>query len=433
MTSPARETDSCQTRSSRTPEYMRRLRASAADVPHRTPAAGPDGPGKRPAAELGAAPSIGVGGIVFPGWAARARPVASRPRLVIIFTSCPPDRRTLHRPTVWHPIPRSAPARSRTSSSARSKPPTSTISTSRKSVPSSRSRTASPASTASKAMAGEMLEVTRARPATRSPRSRSTSKRTTSAPSSSATTSSSRKATRSAAPAACSRCRSARSSRPRRRRARPPDRRHGRRSTPRITRKVEIEAPGIIVRQPVKEPLQTGIKAIDAMIPIGRGQRELIIGDRGTGKTAIAVDTIINQKGQGVICVYVAIGQKASTVASVVERLKERGRDGVHHRRRRLGVRPGADAVHRALLGLRDGRVLHVQRGPAHAVRVRRPVQAGRRVSPALARASPPAGPRGVPGRRVLSPLPPPRARGEAVARTEASWTARTSSSRAAR
>src|SRR3982751_2778992 len=91
------------------------------------------------------------------------------------------------------------------------------------------------------------------------------------------------------------------------------------------TRKVESQAPGIIVRQPVKEPLQTGIKAIDSMIPIGRGQRELIIGDRGTGKTAVAIDTIINQKGQGVICVYVAIGQKASTVASVVERLRQAG------------------------------------------------------------------------------------------------------------
>src|SRR5207245_2932179 len=88
---------------------------------------------------------------------------------------------------------------------------------------------------------------------------------------------------------------------------------------------VDIVAPGIIKRQPVKEPLQTGIKAIDSMIPIGRGQRELIIGDRGTGKTAIAIDTIINQKGQGVICVYVAIGQKNSTVAAVVERLKEHG------------------------------------------------------------------------------------------------------------
>src|SRR5690349_4096435 len=90
-------------------------------------------------------------------------------------------------------------------------------------------------------------------------------------------------------------------------------------------RQVEMVAPGIIVRQPVKEPLQTGIKAIDAMIPIGRGQRELIIGDRGTGKTAIAVDTIINQKGAGVVCVYVAIGQKRSTVASVVDKLKDAG------------------------------------------------------------------------------------------------------------
>ena len=91
------------------------------------------------------------------------------------------------------------------------------------------------------------------------------------------------------------------------------------------TRKVESIAPGIIARQPVNEPLQTGIKAIDSMIPIGRGQRELIIGDRGTGKTAIAIDTIINQKGTGVICVYVAIGQKNSTVAAVVERFKEHG------------------------------------------------------------------------------------------------------------
>jgi len=90
-------------------------------------------------------------------------------------------------------------------------------------------------------------------------------------------------------------------------------------------RKVDVVAPGIIRRQPVKEPLQTGIKAIDSMIPIGRGQRELIIGDRGTGKTAIAIDTIINQRGTGVICVYVAIGQKNSTVAGVVERLKEHG------------------------------------------------------------------------------------------------------------
>jgi F-type H+-transporting ATPase subunit alpha len=90
-------------------------------------------------------------------------------------------------------------------------------------------------------------------------------------------------------------------------------------------RKIEIKAPGIVQRQPVKEPLQTGIKAIDAMIPIGRGQRELIIGDRQTGKTAIAIDTIINQGDQGVLCIYVAIGQKQSTVAQVVDRLNSYG------------------------------------------------------------------------------------------------------------
>jgi len=90
-------------------------------------------------------------------------------------------------------------------------------------------------------------------------------------------------------------------------------------------RPIESPAPGILSRQPVKEPLQTGIKAIDAMIPIGRGQRELIIGDRQTGKTSIATDAIINQKGQGVICVYVAIGQKRSTVANLVQNLEENG------------------------------------------------------------------------------------------------------------
>ena len=88
---------------------------------------------------------------------------------------------------------------------------------------------------------------------------------------------------------------------------------------------LERIAPGVIDRQPVEEPVQTGIKAIDAMIPIGRGQRELIIGDRQTGKTAVALDTIINQKGKGVICIYVAIGQKKSTVAQVVKTLEEYG------------------------------------------------------------------------------------------------------------
>jgi F-type H+-transporting ATPase subunit alpha len=91
------------------------------------------------------------------------------------------------------------------------------------------------------------------------------------------------------------------------------------------SRRVELKAPGIVYRQGVKEPLQTGLKAVDAMTPIGRGQRELIIGDRGTGKTAVAVDTIINQKGKGVFCIYVAIGQKQSTVSQVVNRLRKHG------------------------------------------------------------------------------------------------------------
>ncbi|HAG50201.1 MAG: F0F1 ATP synthase subunit alpha [Deltaproteobacteria bacterium GWC2_42_51] len=91
------------------------------------------------------------------------------------------------------------------------------------------------------------------------------------------------------------------------------------------TRRIEVKARGIVDRKPVKEPLQTGIKAIDGMIPIGRGQRELIIGDRQTGKTAVAIDTIINQKGLDVFCIYVAIGQKQSTVAQVVEKLKQFG------------------------------------------------------------------------------------------------------------
>src|SRR5919112_5962801 len=91
------------------------------------------------------------------------------------------------------------------------------------------------------------------------------------------------------------------------------------------TRPAEFKAPGVVQRQPVTEPLQTGIKAIDALIPIGRGQRELIIGDRQTGKTAIAIDTIINQKGGDLVCIYVAIGQKLSTVAQTVATLEKYG------------------------------------------------------------------------------------------------------------
>ncbi len=89
------------------------------------------------------------------------------------------------------------------------------------------------------------------------------------------------------------------------------------------TSPIEKVAPGVIFRQPVTQPMQTGIKAIDSMVPIGRGQRELIIGDRQTGKTAIAIDAIINQKDTGVKCIYVAIGQKASSIAAVVRKLEE--------------------------------------------------------------------------------------------------------------
>ena len=96
------------------------------------------------------------------------------------------------------------------------------------------------------------------------------------------------------------------------------------------SRLIESPAPGIVARRSVHEPMQTGITAIDSMIPIGRGQRELIIGDRQIGKTAIAIDTIINQKEEDVICVYVAIGQKASTVANVVQTLQDKGCNGLH-------------------------------------------------------------------------------------------------------
>ena len=92
-----------------------------------------------------------------------------------------------------------------------------------------------------------------------------------------------------------------------------------------MTDVIEKVAPGVIWRKSVSQPVQTGLKAIDAMVPIGRGQRELIIGDRQTGKTAVAVDTIINQKGKDLFCVYVAIGQKASTIANVVRKLEEYG------------------------------------------------------------------------------------------------------------
>ena len=160
---------------------------------------------------------------------------------------------------------------------------------------------------------------------------------------------------------------------------------------------IDIVAPGIVFRQPVNEPLQTGIKAIDAMIPIGRGQRELIIGDRGTGKSAIAIDTIINQKGERCDLRLRAIGQKA------VEG-RDRRRDAARARRHRLygcrrreGERPRADAVHCALR--RVARWPSTSCGRArHARRLRRPLEAGPGLPPALAAAAAPAGREAYPG-----------------------------------
>ena len=229
----------------------------------------------------------------------------------------------------------------------------------------------------------------------------------------------SRKATRSRPRAASSRCRSARrcsaasSTRWAGRsttRGRSPRRRPG---------PVERIAPGVIVRKSVDTPVQTGIKAIDALIPIGRGQRELIIGDRQTGKTAIAIDTIINQKGKGLVCIYVAIGQKLSTVANTVAVARAVRRDGPHdrRRRRRRGSRPAP--VPRPVHRRRDGRGGHGERrrgrrpGPRQGrpVRLRRPQQARLGVSRDGPAAAPPAGPRGLPRRRLLPPQPAARAR----------------------
>ena len=149
----------------------------------------------------------------------------------------------------------------------------------------------------------------------------------------------------------------------------------------------------MIARQSVDQPMQTGLKSIDSMVPIGRGQRELIIGDRQTGKTAVAIDAIINQKGQNMTCIYVAIGQKASTIKNVVRALEANGAMEYTIVVAAIGRRIGGDAVHLGVLGLHDGRVLpRPRRGRAD--RLRRPVQAGRGLSPGLAAAAPPAGPR---------------------------------------
>ena len=122
------------------------------------------------------------------------------------------------------------------------------------------------------------------------------------------------------------------------------------------TRPIERVAPGVMTRESVNKPLLTGITTIDAIIPIGRGQRELIIGDRQTGKTAIAIDTILNQKDQDVYCIYVAIGQKNSTVAQIVERPETRWRDGIYDGCYGICKRTGTDPIHCPLCRLCDWR-----------------------------------------------------------------------------
>ena len=177
---------------------------------------------------------------------------------------------------------------------------------------------------------------------------------------------------------------------------------------------LERMAPGVLDRQPVREPLQTGIKAIDSMIPIGRGQRELIIGDRQTGKTAVILDTIINQKGSDMICIYCAIGQKRSTIAQVVKGSDRCGRDGLHDCCGVFGIRAGLPAVHCAVCGLRDWRIFSRQQTARGHV-LRRPFEARAGLPRDLPFAAAPAGTGGLPRRRVLPALALARAGGKAA------------------
>ena len=182
------------------------------------------------------------------------------------------------------------------------------------------------------------------------------------------------------------------------------------------TRPAEFKAPGVVHRQPVKEPMMTGIKPIDAMTNVGRGQRELIIGDRQTGKTSICIDTIINNKDKDLKCVYVAIGQRMSTVVEVAQQLDDHGAlDNTV-----IVAAPADEAAPIKFLapvrGRGDRRALALQRA-ALARHLRRPHQARVRVPADVAAAPPPAGPRGVPGRRLLPALAPAGAVGEALRR----------------
>ena len=181
-------------------------------------------------------------------------------------------------------------------------------------------------------------------------------------------------------------------------------------------RRMEIQAPGITGRKPVHEPLQTGIKAIDSMTPIGRGQRELVIGDRKTGKTTVCVDTILNQKGQGVKCIYVAIGQKGSTVANTVSILAEHGAMDYTV----VVSAPASDSAPFKYLAPYAGCAMgqHWMENGEHALIVyddlSKQAEAYRQMSLLLRR---PPGSRGVPRRRLLPPQPFARARREAERR----------------
>ncbi len=172
------------------------------------------------------------------------------------------------------------------------------------------------------------------------------------------------------------------------------------------TERLPIERPArpIMDRAPVTVPLETGLKVLDALIPIGRGQRELILGDRQTGKTAIAIDTILNQRGQNVVCVYCAIGQRGSAVAKAVASLRAARRDGVHGRDCGRGQRSARARLHRAVRRDQHRRALHGG-GSRCADRVRRPHAPRPRVSRVVAPAPPAARPRSVPGRHLLHPL----------------------------
>ena len=194
------------------------------------------------------------------------------------------------------------------------------------------------------------------------------------------------------------------------------------------TRPIEFKAPGVIDRTPVCEPVQTGILAIDSMIPIGRGQRELVIGDRKTGKTAIAVDAIINQRGKNMVCIYVAIGQKASTVAGIRAMLEE------HHAldytvivsataaesapMQYIAPMAGAAIGEFFMYNDENGNPAGPENPGGHVLVIYdEPLQAGRCLSSDVAYAASSAGTRGLPRRHLLPAQPPAGARVQALAR----------------